>query len=662
MTMNAWIPFLNPLAGSCQAALWRASWQGGLALLLVWAVCRVFHRLPARAKSWLWRLAYLKLLVALLFAVPIDLPLLPARSAPPSPPAQFADAIPSLPPPDLPSPAFSVSAQPETTPASPAGAAAPRALPAPSDSVLPARIRPNAAAWLMLVWALGVAAFAVRVWRGSRRSSRLLRGCSPVSEPALLQSCADLARAFRLPATPSLLMSGDISSPLLLGIRRPVIVLPSALVSASSLSNIRLMIAHEMAHRKRFDLGWVWLAVAGESLFFFHPLQWLARREWRLAQEMACDEMVVRMTRVPAAAYGDMLVGVAALNLLNRRKPFLVTLGLTETKEMLARRLNAMKLIKSNSTKRMVLATAAILTVSALSVLPWRLTAQESSPPAQAGPNSQSFARRLIAQESSAPAGGSAGASLSGGGSAGASLSAVVQSASNAPPQGDAAPESPALRQNGPRGGAGGFGGRSTFAAPLSTPPPTNVAPARFEATVYELEIPENRIADLDAAKLESSAATPQSLAGALAAFSVPKVLYKVDQTVNLYGENITLGTQEPTVSGTTMNARGMRVNSIMYQNVGLITRIAAAAPLIAGRNADLKVQLNFQLSVIVPSNVKLSDGVPASSVRTVALSQSGTPKFGKPSILVTVSAAAAGEKSPPVAYIIRYQFTQPKS
>jgi beta-lactamase regulating signal transducer with metallopeptidase domain len=647
MTMNAWITFLNPLADSWLAALWRASWQGGLALLLVWAVCRACHRLPARAKSWLWRLAYLKLLVALLLATPIDLPLLPARTAPPSPPAQFAGAIPLLPPLELPSPAFSVSAQPETTPARPAATAAPRALSAPSDPALPARIRPKAAAWLMLVWALGVAAFGVRAWRGSRRARRLLRACAPVTEPALLESCADLARSFRLPAVPSLLMSGDVSSPLLLGIRRPVIVLPSALVAASTLSNIRLMIAHEMAHLKRFDLGWVWLAVAGESLFFFHPLLWLARREWRLAQEMACDEMVVRMTRVPAAAYGDMLVGVAALNLLNCRKPFLVTLGLTETKEMLAKRLNAMKLIKPNSTKRMVLATAAILTASALSVLPWRLTAQVSG---------------TVSGTSS-----SSGASLS--------ESPAVQSASNAPPQGDAAPESPAARLLGARlragdgtggfgsSGGGGFaGGRSGFAAPLSTPPPTNVAPARFEATVYELEIPENRIADLDAAKLESSSATPQSLTGALRAFGTPKVLYKVDQTVNLYGENITLGTQEPTVSGTSMNARGMRVNSIMFQNVGLVTRIAAAVPLIAGRIADLKVQLNFQLSVIAPSNVELSDGVPATSVRTVALSQSGTPKFGTPSVLVTVSAAAAGEKSPPVAYIIRYQFTQPKS
>jgi beta-lactamase regulating signal transducer with metallopeptidase domain len=658
MTMNTWIPHLNPLAASWLAAVWRATWQGSLALLLVWAICRVFHRLPARAKSWLWRLAYLKLLVALLLATPIDLPLLPAKAAPPSLPAQVADSIPWLPPLDLRSPAFSVPAQPETPPATPAAAAAPRVLPQQSSSAAPVRILPNAAACLMLVWGLGVAAFGVRAWRGSRRARRLRRAGSPVTDPPLLQCSAELARSFRLAAVPSLLMSEGISSPLLLGIRRPVIILPSVLVSGSILSNMRLMIAHEMAHIKRADLGWVWLAVAGESLFFFHPLLWLARREWRLTQEMACDEMVVRMTRVPAAAYGDMLVGVAALNLLNRREPFLVTMGLTETKEMLAKRLNAMKLIKSNSTKRMVLATAAILTVSAFSVLPWRLTAQESS----------------------ATAGASAGTSLP--------VVATAQTTSNTVPQADAAPEAPAPRQGGATFGSSGGGGfpgeRSSFAASLAPPsnnvapgsfninandlrlesvyhPPTNVAPVRFEATVYELEIPENRIADLDAAKLESAAATPQSLTGALAAFGAPKVLYKVDQTVNLYGERITLGTQEPMVTGASMNAQGMRVNSITYTSVGLITSIAAAAPRGGSRSAEPDVQLNFHLSAIAPSVVEIADGVPASRIRTVALSQSGTPKFGKPSVLVTVSAAGAGEKSLPVAYIVRYQFTQPK-
>jgi len=204
------------------------------------------------------------------------------------------------------------------------------------------------------------------------------------------------------------------------------------------------------------------------------------------------------------------------------------------------------------------------------------------------------------------------------------------------------------------RGGViGGFGPAS--------PPPTNVAPARFQATVYELEIPENRISDLDAAKLESTAATPQALAAALGAFGTPKILYKVDQTVNLFGENITLGTQEPMITGTTQGNGGQVFNSITYTSMGLVARISAAVPPNNSKRGDPNVQLNFLLSVMADSGLGLSENVNATRIRSIQLSQSGTPKFGKPSVLVTVNAADPGEKSRPVAYIVRYLFTQPQ-
>ena len=267
------------------------------------------------------------------------------------------------------------------------------------------------------------------------------------------------------------------------------------------------------------------------------------------------------------------------------------------------RRETAMKPLNLNPTKRAVLATTAVLAAGILSLLPWRLTAQPSS--------------------DAPPAGGFSGGRVGG-------------------------------------MGGGGFGrGMAPSARPPATAP-TNVAPARFEATIYEMPMPEDRIAELDAVKLEAAAATSQSLAKALAQFGAAKVLYKVDQTVNLYGENITLGTQEPMVTSVNRDREGNPINSFSYTSVGLITQISAT-PHDGSKPTDLEVQLNFQLSAVGSSGVEISSGVPASRIRTVALSQSGTPKFGKPTVLVTVSAAGASEKAPPVAYIVRYLFTQPK-
>jgi len=58
--------------------MFRAVWQGGAALLLVWLACIALRRGSPALKCWLWRLGYLKFLVALLLLSPIALPLLPA--------------------------------------------------------------------------------------------------------------------------------------------------------------------------------------------------------------------------------------------------------------------------------------------------------------------------------------------------------------------------------------------------------------------------------------------------------------------------------------------------------------------------------------------------------------------------------------------------------
>src|SRR5437667_10157188 len=56
----------------------RALGHGTLFILGVWAICRLFPRLPAAVRGWLWWLACLKLLIGLVWAAPLALPVLPA--------------------------------------------------------------------------------------------------------------------------------------------------------------------------------------------------------------------------------------------------------------------------------------------------------------------------------------------------------------------------------------------------------------------------------------------------------------------------------------------------------------------------------------------------------------------------------------------------------
>lgn len=65
--MNSeWIVTINHWSSVWAEGTWRACMQGSLAILIVWAACRLFPRLPTQVRCWLWRLAYAKLLIALL--------------------------------------------------------------------------------------------------------------------------------------------------------------------------------------------------------------------------------------------------------------------------------------------------------------------------------------------------------------------------------------------------------------------------------------------------------------------------------------------------------------------------------------------------------------------------------------------------------------------
>src|SRR5690242_3987917 len=67
-------------------SLVRGTIQGSAALIAVYLACRLIPRLPARAKSWLWRLAWLRVIIAFITAASFGLAILP----PPKPAPVYA--------------------------------------------------------------------------------------------------------------------------------------------------------------------------------------------------------------------------------------------------------------------------------------------------------------------------------------------------------------------------------------------------------------------------------------------------------------------------------------------------------------------------------------------------------------------------------------------
>ncbi len=170
-------------------------------------------------------------------------------------------------------------------------------------------------------------------------------------------------------------MIADIPSPLLTGVWQPWVVLPGPVVQSSDLAERRLMLAHEVGHLKRRDLWWNWLLLVARVLFFFHPLVWLGRREWLLAQEMASDELALQMTEASEHEYGEMLVRVAAWPAAARPGIFIV--GITESYHALARRLTAIASRAPVTRRRLMVSGLLMLALTGGVFMPWRLVARE---------------------------------------------------------------------------------------------------------------------------------------------------------------------------------------------------------------------------------------------------------------------------------------------
>lgn len=97
-----------------------------------------------------------------------------------------------------------------------------------------------------------------------------------------------------------------ISTPILLGWIRPVILLPVGLLINLSPQQVECILAHELAHVRRMDYLVNMLQSVVEVVLFFHPAVWWISAQIREEREHCCDELAAEIT-------GDRLLLVRTL-------------------------------------------------------------------------------------------------------------------------------------------------------------------------------------------------------------------------------------------------------------------------------------------------------------------------------------------------------------
>ena len=115
-----------------------------------------------------------------------------------------------------------------------------------------------------------------------------------VTDGRLVAELEQLTREAKLRRRPRLTSTTRISSPIALGVAE--ICLPESALTDLDLEQQRSMLAHELAHLARRDPIWLAFVSIVERVFWFQPLNRLARRGIATSAEYLCDEWAVRRT------------------------------------------------------------------------------------------------------------------------------------------------------------------------------------------------------------------------------------------------------------------------------------------------------------------------------------------------------------------------------
>ncbi len=195
--------------------------------------------------------------------------------------------------------------------------------------------------------------------------------------------------------------SSIVTTPALLGVIRPVIILPQFAYVHNAMENeLRSILRHELTHYKRKDVLYKWLVVAVTSLHWFNPMMPLIRREIGKACELACDETVIsKLSASEKKQYGNTLLAFSAAK---KFPAGILATTLSEGKTELKERLVNIMSYKKKSTGVIVLTLVltVLLTGCAIGLGAAKETPSSSQPMSSGSPDNggSSTQQSILAQ------------------------------------------------------------------------------------------------------------------------------------------------------------------------------------------------------------------------------------------------------------------------
>ncbi|UOD29826.1 M56 family metallopeptidase [Massilia violaceinigra] len=146
--------------------------------------------------------------------------------------------------------------------------------------------------WIVGFWSVCAALLALRMaaglaWIGQAAGA-------PLAGPEWQARAARMAAAFGVTRPVRVRVVENLDSPLTIGALRPLVLMPASLMSGMPAELLEALLAHEMAHVRRFDYLVNLGQNAAEILLFYHPAVWWISGRIRIEREQIADDLAAR--------------------------------------------------------------------------------------------------------------------------------------------------------------------------------------------------------------------------------------------------------------------------------------------------------------------------------------------------------------------------------
>ncbi len=154
----------------------------------------------------------------------------------------------------------------------------------------PLSSHPDALLWFVEAWFAGVIILSLRTAGGVLLIERMRRkDAKPVSS-RIRQICLAVQWRLRLMRAIQYCESRLLDAPAVIGWIRPAVLLPVTALTGLTDEQLQAVIAHELAHVRRFDNFVNVFQIVVETLLFYHPAVWWVSKRIRAERENCCDD------------------------------------------------------------------------------------------------------------------------------------------------------------------------------------------------------------------------------------------------------------------------------------------------------------------------------------------------------------------------------------